>query len=212
MIAPDVFVPIAEETGLIVSIGEWALRGACLCNRAWREEGMDRLRVAVNVSSRQLADEGLAGTLRQILAETGMPAHNLGLELTESMAMSADEATLRALHGLRSLGARLSIDDFGTGYSSLAYLKHFPVDSLKIDRSFVRDLTRNPDDAAIVQAIVAMAHGLGLFAVAEGVERREQLEFLAGHGCDAAQGTYFSEPVPADGVPKLLRDWEREER
>jgi len=212
LIGPDVFVPIAEETGLIVSVGEWALRQACLCNRAWREAGLTSLRVAVNISSRQLADENLLATLQRILAESGMPPQNLGLELTESMMMNADEVTLRALHGFRSLGARLSIDDFGTGYSSLSYLKNFPVDSLKIDRSFVRDVTRNPDDAAIAKAIIAMAHGLKLFAVAEGVERREQLEFLAAHGCDAAQGTFFSEPVPADGVLKLLREWEREER
>jgi diguanylate cyclase (GGDEF)-like protein len=203
---PDEFMPLAEETGLIVPIGEWVLRSACEQNRAWQQAGLPALRVAVNLSSQQFRSKTLLRRVRRVLAKTGLYPRHLALELTETSLMNADEETQELLRSLRSFGVRLSIDDFGTGYSSLSYLKHFPLDDLKIDRSFISEVATNPDDAAIVRAVVAMAHSLKLQVVAEGVETEAQLSFLREHGCDSAQGFLFSEPLPPDAFEKLLRE------
>ncbi len=197
LVPPADFIPLAEETGLIVPIGEWVLRTACLQHARWREAGHGELRMLVNISARQFRDEGFTAMVARVIAETGMPAAQLTLELTETMLMDGSERIIGVLDGLRALGVRLALDDFGTGYSSLAYLKRFPIDELKIDRLFIRDIDRNPDDAAIAEAIIKLAHSLGLRVVAEGVESAEQLAILAQHGCDLAQGFHFSKPVEA---------------
>ncbi len=208
LVSPATFVPLAEETGLIVPIGEWVLRSACTQNKAWQEAGLPTLRISVNLSGRQFRDKNLVETVRQTLARTGLEPKYLELELTEGMLqnMDAAEAVLRELH---ALVVYLSVDDFGTGYSSLNYLKRFPIDNLKIDRSFVRDVTTDPDDAAITDAIISMAHTLGIRVVAEGVETREQLVFLHQHKCDLIQGYYFSKPLPAETFVELLRTGRR---
>ncbi len=197
LVAPADFISLAEETGLIVPIGEWVLRTACAQHRRWRESGHGDLRMLVNISARQFRDEGLVDMVARVLRETGMPARQLSLELTESMLMEGSGRSIEVLEALRALGVGLALDDFGTGYSSLAYLKRFPIDELKIDRLFIRDIDRNPDDAAIADAIIKLAHSLGLRVVAEGVESAEQLAILTRHGCDIAQGFHFSKPVEA---------------
>lgn len=204
LVPPMKFIPIAEKTGLIVPIGEWVLRSACEQAQAWRRAGHEHLGVSVNLSGRQLKQDGLVDRVSCILAETGLPAAWLELELTESILMESVETTMRTLGHLDAMGIHLSIDDFGTGYSSLSYLKRFPIDSLKIDRSFVQDIGTDKDDAAIASAVIAMAHRLQLTVVAEGVETAEQLEFLTAHACDEVQGYYFSRPVPADEFVELL--------
>jgi EAL domain-containing protein (putative c-di-GMP-specific phosphodiesterase class I) len=197
LIMPVQFIPLAEETGLIVPIGEWVLRSACLQNKAWQGEGLPRLRVAVNLSPRQFAHEGLLQDVARVLRETGLDPAWLELEITESMVMRDPEHAVQLLHGLKAMGIHLSIDDFGTGYSSLSYLKRFPLDSVKIDRSFIKDLPLDGDDAGITQAIIAMAHSLRLGVIAEGVETAEQLDFLRANGCDEMQGYHFSRPLSA---------------
>ncbi|HEU4589046.1 MAG TPA: EAL domain-containing protein [Gemmatimonadales bacterium] len=204
LLLPAEFVPIAEENGLIVPLGEWVLRAACAQNRAWQDAGLAPIRVVVNLSSRQLRQGTLVTTVGAALADSGLAARWLGLELTESMLMDRQHETLGALHALRSMGIQLSIDDFGTGYSSLSYLKHFPVDALKIDRSFVRDLTAVADDAAITSAIIAMAHALELKVVAEGVESEAHLSFLRSQGCDEVQGYLLGRPMPAERFAERL--------
>jgi diguanylate cyclase (GGDEF)-like protein len=204
LLLPAEFVPIAEENGLIVPLGEWVLRAACAQNREWQEAGLTPIRVVVNLSSRQVRQGTLVTTVGAALADCGLAARWLGLELTESMLMDRQHETLGALHALRSMGIQLSIDDFGTGYSSLSYLKHFPVDALKIDRSFVRDLVSVADDAAITSAIIAMAHALELKVVAEGVESDAHLAFLRAQGCDEVQGFLFGRPMPADRFAERL--------
>jgi diguanylate cyclase (GGDEF)-like protein len=206
IILPEEFLPLAEETGLIVPIGEWVLRSACEQNRAWQQAGLPALRVAVNLSSQQFRSKTLLKIVRRTLAKTGLYPRYFALELTETSLMQADEETQWLLRSLRSLGVALCIDDFGTGYSSLSYLKHFPLDELKIDRSFISEVATNPDDAAIVRAVIDMAHGLKLEVVAEGVETEAQLAFLREHGCEAAQGFLFAEPLPPDAFEKLLRE------
>jgi len=197
LVPPDRFIGIAEETGLIVAIGAWVLQQACRQARAWHDAGHVGLRVSVNLSARQLQKVDLAEQITATLNDWRLPASSLEIELTESMLM-ADPVTASTLfHGLANLGIRLAIDDFGTGYSSLAYLKRFPVSRLKIDRSFVRDLTTDANDAAIIAAVVAMAASLNIEAVAEGVETVEQLRFLEAHGCFVVQGNLFSPPLPA---------------
>jgi diguanylate cyclase (GGDEF)-like protein len=203
---PDEFMPLAEETGLIVPIGEWVLRRACEQTRGWQQAGLPVLRIAVNLSVQQFKSKTLLRTVRRTLDKTGLYPRHFALELTETSLMGVDEETRQLLRALRGLGVRLSIDDFGTGYSSLSYLKHFPLDDLKIDRSFVSEVVSNPDDAAIVRAIIAMAHGLRLEVVAEGVETEAQLAFLRENGCEAAQGFLFAEPLPPDAFEKLLRE------
>jgi diguanylate cyclase (GGDEF)-like protein/PAS domain S-box-containing protein len=205
IINPMEFIPLAEETGLIIPIGEVVLRKVAGQLRSWRDEGLAITPVAVNISPRQFRQENLASTIRQILETAGISGALLDLELTESMVMVHAEAAAAALHELKMLGCRLYLDDFGTGYSSLAYLKRFPIDALKIDRSFVLDLTTDRDDAAIAGAIIAMAHSLGMRVVAEGVEHREQLDVLKAHGCDEFQGYYFARPMPAEQYSAMLR-------
>jgi diguanylate cyclase (GGDEF)-like protein len=206
LVPPSEFIPLAEETGLINPLGDWVLRTACARLRRWQGAGLPTLRVAVNVSVRQLLQADFAATVQGVLAETGLPPHLLELEITESTLMEHAQDTLAALHALRELGVRLSIDDFGTGYSSLSYLKRFPVDIIKIDRSFVRDVPQDADDVAIVTAIIALAHSLRLEVVAEGVETEAQLGFLQALGCDLLQGYLLSAPVPAAQFEALVRE------
>ncbi|WUR16172.1 EAL domain-containing protein [[Empedobacter] haloabium] len=205
MVPPGEFIALAEETGLINPLGDWVLRTACARLRRWLDQGLPPLRVAVNLSVRQLLQAGFAATVRDVLAETGLPPHLLELEITESTLMEHAQDTLAALHMLRELGVRLSIDDFGTGYSSLSYLKRFPVDIIKIDRSFVRDVPQDADDVAIVTAIIALAHSLRLEVVAEGVETEAQRAFLQALGCDLLQGYLLSAPVPAAQFEALVQ-------
>jgi diguanylate cyclase (GGDEF)-like protein len=195
IVPPDIFIPAAEENGLIIRLGAYVLQEACRQNKAWQDAGLPKLKVAVNLSARQLRDNAFVPLVMTILAETGLDPHYLELELTESTLMGDARDTTFKLLGLKEQGISISVDDFGTGYSSLSYLKHLPIDTLKIDRSFVRDIVSNPDDAAIVDAIVAMARSLKLNVIAEGVETREQLDFLCQHNCQQVQGYYFARPL-----------------
>jgi EAL domain-containing protein (putative c-di-GMP-specific phosphodiesterase class I) len=204
-VSPEDFIPIAEEIGLIVPIGEWVLRTACAQNRAWQDEGHEPLVMSVNLSARQFREKNLVDKIVGILNETGLEARYLDLEITESLIMSQADSTVVLLERLHQLGVGVSIDDFGTGYSSLAYLKRFPVQSIKIDQSFVRDVTTDADDAAIVTAVVAMAKSLKLKVIAEGVEKKEQLDFLTTLQCDEYQGYYFGRPVPAGSFITCLQ-------
>ena len=204
-VPPVEFIPVAEETGLILPIGEWVLREACRQTQAWYDTGFPPMRVAVNLSGKQLLQKGFTDQVQAILQETNLAARYLDLELTESLLMADAEGNLDIMHMLHDMGISFSVDDFGTGYSSLAYLKRFPIDILKIDRAFVQDITTDPDDAAITRAIITMGHSLNLQVIAEGVETVEQLDFLRAHGCDAMQGYYFSRPVPAAEIALLLQ-------
>ncbi len=194
VVSPGEFIPIAEETGLIISIGEWALLTACEQNKKWHEQGFSNLVVSVNLSARQFSQKNLVRTVGNVLLQTGLNAKYLELEITESMTVDI-ERTISTLQDLKKLGVRISIDDFGTGFSSLNYLKRFPVDTLKIDQSFVRELRNDPNDETIVKTIISMAHNLNLNVVAEGIETGEQLVFLQQHLCDIGQGYFFSKPV-----------------
>ena len=206
LIPPGNFIPIAETSNLISEIGNWVLRETCRQGRAWLDAGMAPMTLAVNVSPRQFNTAGFAPHVRQVLDETGFPAHCLELEMTESALMARGEKAVSTLAELRQLGVRLAIDDFGTGYSSLAYLKNFPLDVLKIDRSFVKDIPEHADDMAIASAIIDMAHTLGFQVLAEGVETREQLEFLSRQGCDTYQGFLKGKPAPAEEFERILAD------
>lgn len=197
MVPPNDFIPLAEETGLIVPIGRWVIETACRQNIFWQQEGLEPMPVAVNLSSRQFHQPDLIETIRNILEETGLDPSLLVLEITESMTMNV-EHTLDTLRGLQLLGLKISVDDFGTGYSSLYYLKKFPIDKLKIDRSFVKDISHSESDEAIVSTIISMARILNLDVIAEGVENEEQLSFLHNKQCITAQGFYFSRPLPAE--------------
>ncbi len=197
MVSPADFIPVAEECGLIVPLGKWVLERACEQAHTWRRCGLQGLRVSVNLSAAQTRNQSLVDTVRGALAAGGHAADGLELELTEGLLMDDTEATIRLLHRLKEVGVHLSIDDFGTGYSSLQYLKKLPVDALKIDRCFIRDLESDGDDAAIVAGTIALAHSLRLSVVAEGVETATQLAMVRGFGCDEAQGYYYSRPVPA---------------
>lgn len=203
-IPPEKFIPIAEETGLIVHIGLWVLRTACTQNMAWQRQGLPPITIAVNLSGRQFADECLVDDIRDILASTAMPAHLLELEITEGMLIHNIERAIQTLTAIKAMGVRLAIDDFGTGYSSLGQLKNFPIDTLKVDRSFIRDLAADSDDKAITSAIIAMGKTLSLTVVAEGVETIEQRKFLQEQACDEMQGYYFSRPIAADEFGALL--------
>jgi diguanylate cyclase (GGDEF)-like protein len=207
LLGPADFLPIAEETGLIVPIGAWVLRAVCFQAAAWAADAPEghEMRVAVNLSARQLAHPDLVATVAEALAQSGLPPHLLVLEITESVLMTDRELAVTILHALRSLGVRLSIDDFGTGQSSLGYLKTLPVDSLKIDRSFVDGLGTDPDDSAIVEAVVHMGHALGLTVTAEGIETPAQLSELRALGCDLGQGFYFARPQPGEVAGALVR-------
>jgi EAL domain-containing protein (putative c-di-GMP-specific phosphodiesterase class I) len=204
MIPPGQFIPIAEESSLIVEIGNWVIREACVQNRAWQNAGLRRVPVAVNISGRQVHHKDLATTVRVALESTGLSPQYLEIELTESAVMSNTEAAINTLTRLYEMNVRISLDDFGTGYSSLSYLKRLPVTGLKIDQSFIRDLASDPDDAAIVRAIIVVAQELSLNVTAEGVETAEQVEFLKTHGCSEAQGFYYARPVPANEMRALL--------
>jgi EAL domain-containing protein (putative c-di-GMP-specific phosphodiesterase class I) len=200
-----VFIPLAEEIGMIGTIGEWALHTACAQNQAWQAAGMRPLRVAVNLSGRQFHQPGLVGAIGRILTETRLDARYLELEVTESTIMRNATDTIAALNELKDMGLRLAVDDFGTGYSSLSYLKRFPIDVLKVDRSFVKDIPGDQDDAAIASAIIALSRQLKLKVIAEGVETEKQLAFLCEQGCDEVQGFLFSPAVPADDFEQLVR-------
>ena len=204
-ISPARFIPLAEENGLILPIGAWVLRTACAQNQTWRRQGMRRLRVAVNLSARQFGVESLPQDIGAVLRESGLEGEDLEIEITESMVMSNPEQAVTMLRQLKDMGIHVAIDDFGTGHSSLAYLKRFPVDSVKLDRSFVEDLPGDLESVAIAQAIIAMAHSLHMKVVAEGVENEAQLRFLRGEGCDEIQGHHFSEPRAAFEIPELMR-------
>jgi diguanylate cyclase (GGDEF)-like protein len=204
-VSPARFIPLAEETGLIVPIGRWVLNQACAQNMAWQHRGLRPISVAVNLSPRQFADERLLRDIDEALVASGMPAALLQLEVTESMVMRNVSRATRMLQAIHSRGIRLAIDDFGTGYSSMSLMKHFPIDTIKIDRSFVRDLPKDSEDQAIAQAIISMGKALGMTVVAEGVETIEQETFLREHACDETQGFLFSKPVPPERLADLLR-------
>jgi len=208
-VPPAEFIPLAEETGLIKPVGQWVLAEACAEARAWHEAGHRGLRMAVNLSGRQLADRRFAAEIEQTIAAAGLARGALEVEVTESVLMQDLDQTAEALAALARLGVTVAMDDFGTGYSSLTYLKRLPIDALKIDQSFVRGLTVDPNDAAIVQAVIAMAHSLGIKVIAEGVETAEQLAFLERHGCDQAQGFYLGVPQPAEQFRAMLRERQR---
>jgi diguanylate cyclase (GGDEF)-like protein/PAS domain S-box-containing protein len=205
LVGPGSFIALAEETGLILPIGEWVLRRACQQCRAWQDDGLAVVPVSVNLSARQFSDQ-IPAIVRRILDETGLEPKLLELELTESASMTDPAKSFEILGQLKAMGIGLSIDDFGTGYSNLNYLKRFPVDKLKLDQSFVRDIVTDPDDLSIARAVIAMAHGLRLTVVAEGVEGAGQLALLAEHGCDEIQGYLFSRPVEPDACAGMLRD------
>ncbi len=204
IIAPEQFIPAAEKSGLIVPIGEYVLQKACRQNRKWQDLGLPPVRIAVNLSMRQLRHRNLLTQVHEALAQTQMDPHLLGLEITENSALHRCDETVHLLESLKKRGIQISIDDFGIGYSSLSYLKRLPVQMLKIDRSFVVNMTKDSEDVAIIRAIIAMAHSLGIRVTAEGVETSEQLTILRSLRCDAIQGYYFSRPVPADMIEELL--------
>ena len=206
LLYPTKFIPVAEESGLIVPLGEWVLRTACEQNKAWQLAGLKPVSIAVNLSARQFKQQDLVELVSSILQETELDPSYLELELTESMVMQNVEAAIATLTQFKVIGVKLSIDDFGIGYSSLNYLKHFPIGFLKIDQSFVRDITTNRDDAIIAKIIISMAHDLGLRVIAEGVETEEQKSFLCSHRCDEMQGYFFSMPLPAEELETLLKE------
>jgi diguanylate cyclase (GGDEF)-like protein/PAS domain S-box-containing protein len=211
LIPPDKFIHIAEESGLIVAIGEWVLRTACKQNKAWQDAGLSHIRMAVNLSARQFRVPHLVAVVVKAMEDAGLALHsdNLELELTESMIMNDVEGAIETLSSLHAMGIRLSIDDFGTGYSSLSYLKRFSINTLKIDQSFIRDITIDSGDAAIAATIIMLGHNLKMRVIAEGVETAGQLEILREMKCDEIQGYYFSKPIPAEELETLLRDERR---
>jgi diguanylate cyclase (GGDEF)-like protein/PAS domain S-box-containing protein len=204
LVTPDQFIPLAEETGLIVPIGEWMLRQASAQNKSWQDRGLGHFEVGVNISAKQFQFADLAEVVRTTLADTGLSPEYLVLELTESALMLNPDHAVRVLRGLKKFGVKVFIDDFGTGYSSLSHLKCFPIDAVKIDRSFIRDITKDADDAAIAGAVIAMAHSLKLKVIAEGVETLDQLEFLRSLDCDQMQGYFVSRPAPAEELADVL--------
>jgi EAL domain-containing protein (putative c-di-GMP-specific phosphodiesterase class I) len=204
MVSPATFIPVAEEIGLIGQISEWVLQTACAQNKRWYDEGLPSV-VSVNISPQQFRGDNLVPLIAGALSDTRLDARCLEIEITESTVMHAGERMVEMLHGIKNLGVHIAVDDFGTGYSSLSYLKRFPVDRLKVDRSFVQHITdADADDAVIVRAIIALGHNLGLKVLAEGVETEQQIEFLRANGCDELQGYYFSKPVSAWHMGKLL--------
>jgi EAL domain-containing protein (putative c-di-GMP-specific phosphodiesterase class I) len=204
MVSPVQFIPVAEETGLIVPLGEWVVLTACRQMAEWRQAGLPVVPVAVNLSAHNFRSDSLLTSIAHALESTGLPSSYLHVELTESAVMQEPAAAMKTLGALKAIGLKLSIDDFGTGYSSLSTLKQFPIDLLKIDRSFVRDLPEDGSSASIVEAILALANALGLGVVAEGVETTAQRDFLCSRRCGLMQGYLFSKPLPADGFARLL--------
>lgn len=204
-IPPNEFIPMAEETGLILPLGEWVLHTVCSNMKTWNDAGLPQIRLAVNVSSRQVEQQNFAEIVRNVLHATGANAAQLEIELTESCLVNHASSNLAEVFDLRNLGISISIDDFGTGYSSLGYIKTLPIDHIKIDRSFVTDISSNIQDQSIVEAIIAMSQKLGIQNIAEGVETLEQLEFLQEQGCEEIQGYYFHRPLSVDALVTLLR-------
>jgi EAL domain-containing protein (putative c-di-GMP-specific phosphodiesterase class I) len=206
LIPPDQFISILEETGMIVPVGEWVLKTACLQNKAYQAAGLRTLRTCVNLSAKQFQQGDLVGYVSRVLQETELDPQHLELELTESLLMEDSEEAIGKLQALRDLGVRLSIDDFGTGFSSLSYLSRFPIDTLKIDKSFIRHITTKPSDIAIAKSIIALARSLGLKVIVEGIESQAQLEFFRAHMCDEVQGYFYSQPLPGAEFAKLLNE------
>jgi EAL domain-containing protein (putative c-di-GMP-specific phosphodiesterase class I) len=204
-VSPAQFIPVAEDCGLILPIGNWVLREACRQARSWIDSGLPLRTIAVNISAMEFRNESFLQGVFSILEETGLDPRALELELTESVLMKRAESAEAILKALRARGVQLAVDDFGTGYSSLSYLRRFQVDSLKIDQSFVRQITTAPDETSIVTAVISMGRSLKLRVIAEGVETEEELAFLRARECDEAQGYYFSRPVPALQFAELLR-------
>jgi EAL domain-containing protein (putative c-di-GMP-specific phosphodiesterase class I) len=211
LIPPAQFIPLAEDCGLIHDIGAWVLREACRQCAAWQRAGVPPLRVAVNVAASQFRRGDLLEVIRGALEDAQLDARYLEIELTESVVMTDPEGTAGILEQLSRMGVLVSVDDFGTGYSSMNYLRRFPIDKLKIDRGFLKDLITSSDDASIVRAIISLAHSLRLKVVAEGVETPEQLRFLRSLGCDQYQGYHFSPPLPASEFARLVCDWQKPE-
>jgi EAL domain-containing protein (putative c-di-GMP-specific phosphodiesterase class I) len=205
-VPPAQFIPVAEDCGLILPIGAWVLREACMQARVWANAGLPRITMAVNVSAMQLAQESFLDDLFTVLGETGMDPKFLELELTERALMNRADLGASVLSTLRAKGVQVAVDDFGTGYSSLSYLRKFPLDALKIDQSFVRQITTIPDETVIIRAIISLGRSLNLRVIAEGVETQDQLDFLKAHQCDEAQGYYFSRAVPPGELAKLLEN------
>ncbi len=204
LISPHKFIPLAEESGLIVPIGEWVLKTTCLQIKAWQDQGYAVPKVAINLSVRQFRHRSLVADIERILDETGVAAYCLTLEITESMLAQDVYDVAKVLNQISTMELDISMDDFGTGYSNLSYLKRFPIDTLKIDRSFVRDIATDTNDSAIIEAIIAMAHSLNIRVVAEGVETEEQLNFLQQRGCDCFQGFYFSMPLTVEEMAHVM--------
>lgn len=205
-VTPTQFIPIAEETGLIIPIGKWVLNTVCAQNMAWQKQGLPAVRMSMNLSPRQAADDNLLRDIRDTLKNTGMAPDLLELEISESMVMHNPSRMIAVLAEIKKLGVRLAIDDFGTSYSSLAQIKHFPFDTLKVDRSFIRNISENAEDMAIAKAIITMGKTLSLTVVAEGVETAEEMNFLKENSCDEMQGYYFSKPIAPDDFARLLRE------
>jgi diguanylate cyclase (GGDEF)-like protein len=206
LIMPGAFISVAEETGLILPLGEWVLGSAAKQLKQWQNNGLPDLRMAVNVSARQFREPSLVRTIERALGDSEVKPQHLEIEITESIAMESAEVVVANLESLRNMAVGISIDDFGTGYSSLTYLKRYPINSLKIDRSFVTDVATNPADAGIVRAVVEMAHGMKLNVIAEGVETKDQFAHLQKYGCDEMQGYWFSKPLPVEAINKLLAE------
>ena len=204
-ISPDKFIPIAEETGLIVAIGDWVLHEACRQNRAWQDAGLPPMTMSVNVSARQFTERKLISSVADSLVQSGLEPKYLELELTESLIMQDASGAIATMKELKALGVGLSIDDFGTGYSSLAALKNFPVTRIKIDKSFIADLATDENDRAVTTAVISLGQKLNLRVIAEGVETEDQIAFLRENNCDEMQGYHFSKPVPPNDIVRLLQ-------
>jgi diguanylate cyclase (GGDEF)-like protein/PAS domain S-box-containing protein len=209
MLYPSEFVPLAEDSGLIIALGDWVMRVACLQNKLWQDKGLAPMRLSVNFSARQFQQPSFISTVAEILKETNLDPRWLEMELTESSIMKEPELAIEKLHELKLMGIKVAIDDFGTGYSSLNYLKRFPIDTLKIDKSFVSDVCKDPHDTAIVRAIITLGHALDLMVIAEGVETQEQLQYLTSLGCDVVQGFLFSKSLSAPVFEELLVEQRR---
>jgi diguanylate cyclase (GGDEF)-like protein/PAS domain S-box-containing protein len=209
LLYPSEFVPLAEESGLIIALGEWVMRNACLQNKAWQDAGLAPMRLSVNFSARQFQQPAFINAVAEILRETNLDPRWLELEITESSIMKEPDQAIEKLHELKLMGIRVAVDDFGTGYSSLNYLKRFPIDTLKIDKTFVADVCKDPHDTAIVRAIITLGHALDLTVIAEGVETQEQLKYLSSLGCDVVQGFLFSKSLPAPVFEELLIEQRR---
>jgi EAL domain-containing protein (putative c-di-GMP-specific phosphodiesterase class I) len=206
VVPPAEFIPVLEDTGLIVPVGEWVLRSACAQIRAWQKSGLKVPPVSVNLSARQFEQQNLSEAVHRALSETGVSAELIEFEITESLLMNDPEGAARTLASLKESGVKLSMDDFGTGYSSLGYLKRFPIDTLKIDRSFVHDISNDASGETLTRAIIHLAQNLKLKVIAEGVETEDQLAFLKANGCDEMQGYFFARPTDAEECGRMLRE------